>query len=63
MGESDRLVEAGGRRFAVRDLFDNSLSIRWIKNGIEFELSGPYEMRGEISRIIHSLTGIFITLD
>jgi hypothetical protein len=61
--ESDRIVESGGKRFAVRDLFDNSINIRWIRNGIEFELSGPYDLRSEMSKVIHSLTGIWVPLE
>lgn len=62
-GEGDRTVNSGGFRFAVRDVFNDSISIRWVKNGIEFEVSGLYTLKDGIIGIANSLTGASVTVE
>jgi hypothetical protein len=59
----DRYIKSGGRKFAIRKLYDNSISARWVKDGIEFEVSGPYTLKDEVVKITHNITGIWISLD
>lgn len=61
--EGDKTVKSHGFKFAVRDVFNDSISIRWVKNGIEFEVSGLYTLKDEIIRITNSLTGASVKVE
>lgn len=60
--ENDKVGKAGGIKFAVRKLFNDSVSVRWINNGIEFEFSGSYTLKEEIVKLIYSLTGLWVAV-
>jgi hypothetical protein len=60
--EGDKIIKAGGKKFAVRKLFDESVSVRWVKDGIEFDVSGPYTLKDEIIKLTHEITGVWITI-
>lgn len=61
--ENDKVGRVGGVKFAVRRLFNDSVSVRWIRNGIEFEFSGPYTLKEEIVKLVHSLTGLWVPVE
>lgn len=63
LSDNDKIVNAGGRKFAVRKMYNDSISVRWIGNHIEFEVSGPYNLKGEIVKIVHSMTKLWIPLN
>jgi hypothetical protein len=60
--ENDKVGKTGGIKFAVRRLFNDSVSVRWINNGIEFEFSGSYTLKEEIVKLIYSLTGLWVAV-
>lgn len=60
--EADNIISAGGRKFAVRRLLNNLVCARWVKDGIEFEVAGVYTLKSEIIKIIHDISGIWISI-
>lgn len=61
--EGDKPIDAGGKKFVVKKVYDGSTAVEWVKNGIEFEVCGPNSLKNEIVKITHSLSKIWITLD
>lgn len=61
--EADKAIGAGGKKFALRKLFNDSFAVRWVNNGIEYEISGAYAMKDEIVKLIHSISGIWISVE
>jgi len=61
--EVDKTINAGGKKFAIRKLFNESLSVRWVKTGIEFEVSGTYTLKDEMIKLVQSVSGVFISIE
>lgn len=61
--DTDRVVKVEGRTFAVRELPNESLSVRWIKDGIEFEIYGTYTLRDEVIELVQEISGKLLDTD
>jgi hypothetical protein len=61
--ENDSVIRAGGKIFAVRKQFNDSIAVRWLKDGIEFEVSGPENWKDEIIKMVQSISGVSVTID
>lgn len=61
--EVDKVIKVGSKRFAVKKLFDDSLAVRWVKEGIEFEISGSYTLKDEVIKLVHDISGIWISIE
>lgn len=61
--EGDKPINAGGKRFVIKRVYDGSTAVEWAKNGIEYEVCGPNSLKNEIVKITHSLSKVWISLD
>lgn len=62
-GESDKTITAGGKKFAVSKFSNDMIAVRWVKNGIEFEITGAYTLKGEIIKMVHDISGVWISVE
>ncbi|KPU44224.1 hypothetical protein OXPF_23920 [Oxobacter pfennigii] len=60
--EGENVQMAEGQKFAVKKYTEAYAEIRWIKNGIEYEVSGSFEVEAEIIKLIQSISGIWISI-
>lgn len=61
--EGDKPIEAEGKKFIVKKVYDGSTGVEWMKDGIEFEVCGPNSLKNEIVKITHSLSKVWVTLE
>lgn len=62
ISDSESTIQAGERKFAIGRQ-DDCVTVRWVKDGIEFEFNGPYTLKDEIVKMVESVSGIWITID
>lgn len=61
--EVDEVIKVGSRKFAIRKLSNDSVAVRWVKDNIEFEISGPYTLKDEIVKLVKSVSGVSVTIE
>lgn len=61
--ENEKTIVSGGKKFVYGKRMDDSMAVRWVKNGIEYEVSGPRKYKNEIAKLIQSISGSLITLE
>ena len=60
IGENDKIIKLEGMKFALKKLPNDSVSVRWYKDGIEFDVSGPYTLKDDMIKMIHNISGVWI---
>ncbi|MDI6619270.1 MAG: hypothetical protein QME45_11465 [Clostridiales bacterium] len=58
LSDEDKVVKSGGKTFAIKKLFNNSISIRWVKNCIEYEFSSPESQIDALIKFVQSVSGV-----
>lgn len=61
--DTDRVIKTGGCKFALSESSGSCISVKWVKNGVEYEINGPYNFKAEIIKMIQSITGIWISIE
>jgi len=61
--ENEKETSADGKKFVCGRLYDGSIWVRWVKNGIEYEIGGNEKYKNEIVKLIQSITGSWISVD
>lgn len=61
--ENSRIIKEGQRKFIIEEQFNDSIAVKWVRNGIEFEVSGSYTLKDEIERLVMSVSGVKIQIE
>jgi hypothetical protein len=62
IGENDKIIQVIDREFATRKLYDNSISVRWVRNNIEYEVIAPKHLKEELKKIVQGICGLWINI-